>query len=623
MLAMNPDTIMSWLLPQPRRIRSHGSICLQSSNWQADVQLADSRIDNAVLRLVALAKSQYRTSHTAEHETQPVPLRIGVDRTGAAHQQGYTLTIAPGQIELTGGSAAGCFYGLQTLRQLVKAMAGDSALPCCTIEDEPDFPTRGLLHDVTRGKVPTLHTLKHIADRLAAWKGNQLQLYIEHAFVYSFDPDICDETDGLTPLEICELDAYCRERFIDLVPAVATFGHMGRILSMPRYRHLAEIEAGEPWERMPWPQRARGLTLDCLNPEAHRLVEYIWSDILDAFSSNVVNICGDEPWDLGRGKNSPRLGNDHGDAYLDHIRRTHDYCVSRGRSTQFWSDVLRNYPALFHKVPRDATVLHWGYDDKTDYEATHSLVNADLNVYVCPGTRGWKRLLNALDAAERNIHSFAQTGKQHGATGLINTDWGDHGHFNMLAGSWHAIALGAALAWSASHPTSRDFDHVFSQHILGVNNSGIVSSLRAASALADTVETWKLLWMPCNEIPATDWPDSQTLMESAMHAQEAARQLRQCPTETPPQCRADTEELILACRFIELLSHKFFSNATHTPQAFSDTHEEQKRKCPETLNDLAQEYARLWHRRNKPSGLNDILNALERIGREWPQAVTS
>ena len=359
---------------------------------------------------------------------------IAVDRLRTEHRDGYRLTVSASGIELLGGSPAGCFYGLQTLTQLTDFASGE--VPCCVIDDFPDFTARGLLHDVTRGKVPTLDTLKTLVDRLAALKVNQLQLYIEHAFTFGFDPDICGPDDGLTPDEIRELDAYCKDRFIDLVPAIATLGHMGRILSMPRYRHLAEIEPTKSWEEMPWPQRARGFTLDIMNPESHALIGRIWSEILDSFASPMVNICGDEPWDLGKGKNHERFAaTGTGPPYIDHILRIHAICAARGRRTQVWSDVVRNHPHLFDRLPKELTVLHWGYDDKADYEGTRAFTDAGLETVVCPGTSGWKRILNAMNLAERNIAAFAAAGRKHGATGLLNTDWGDHGHFNSLASS--------------------------------------------------------------------------------------------------------------------------------------------------------------------------------------------
>ena len=42
--------------------------------------------------------------------------------------------------------------------------------------------------DVSRGKVPTLETLYTLADTLAAYKYNQLQLYTEHTFDFQSHP---------------------------------------------------------------------------------------------------------------------------------------------------------------------------------------------------------------------------------------------------------------------------------------------------------------------------------------------------------------------------------------------------------------------------------------------------
>ena len=451
------------LLPRPRQYARLPGFCDVGSGFAARVEGDDTRLAAAAVRFLDEHAASHAGGSTADG-APGVALHLFQKAGDLHHPDGYRLTVRPDRVEIAGGCSAACFCGLQTLGQLVRAAEPVGRIACCAIIDWPDFTTRGLLHDVTRGKVPTLETLKLLADRLAALKCNQLQLNIEHAFVFTFDPEICGPENGLTPDEIRSLDAYCRERFIDLVPALATLGHMGRVLSMPKYRHLAEVEATRAWKDMAWPEQMRGFTLDVANPKAHRLIEAMWSDVLEAFSSPVVNICGDEPYDLGRGKNSKPFAGRIGEAYLEHIRRTYDICTSRGRRVQFWSDVVRNYPDLFDLVPKDATVMHWGYDDLADYAGTAEFVEAGLDTIVCPGTTGWKRILNGMNLAERNISTFAAACREHGATGLVNTDWGDHGHFNLLACSWHGIALGAAKSWRADHGTGSEFDSLFAQH---------------------------------------------------------------------------------------------------------------------------------------------------------------
>ncbi len=668
------------LLPKPKELHVLPGICRLNTGFSLDLLTDEPRVEWAFVQWKSTIGDPGTStgidapcrSNFPNREDRPITVRVAIDEKRVEHRDGYRLDIRPDLIEVAGNSPAGCFHALQTIQQLATLAGPPSDSPpaeisspqspirnpvvlrCCTVIDWPDFEIRGLLFDVTRGRVPTLETLERLVDRLALLKVNQLQLNIEHAFVFPFDPDICGPDDGLTPDEVRQLDVYCRDRFIELVPALATFGHMGRVLSMPKYRHLAEIEATKDWEDMDWIERMRGLTLDCMNPEAHRLVERMWSDVLDAFSSPVVNICGDEPWDLGCGKNSGRLaGDEKGKAYVEHIRRAHDFCAARGRTTQFWSDIVKDYAHLLDRLPRDSTVLHWGYDDRANYEGTEVFVSAGLDTFVCPGTSGWKRIINAVDLAERNISTFAAAGKAHGARGLLNTDWGDHGHFNMPASSLHGIALGAAAAWSADHPTGDDFDKRFARIVLGVDDATGIRHLRKASRIAETCETWRLLWMPlgdvsseeslakpdglapcfksptgkraagfsprgrsCNLKPAA-WGGalSHCLRDEALEKTASAAHALQhwCgrSIEKTSGDSYDLEELALAARFTELLTEKLaFALGTENEPTRDSTSSTVRSVWAKRLGEAADTYADLWRRRTKPSGLEDILRAL-------------
>ncbi len=595
-MAVSGATAEERLLPRVREFdRLEGESALP-------VRLIADRVDGRVTQ----AARRWLDGLHIKLEGEQTALTITDAPCRLQHRDGYRLRIDRARVLIDGASAAGCFYGLQTLAQLAR---GRATIPCCEITDWPDFSTRGLLHDITRGKVPTLATLKHLVDRLAGLKVNQLQLYIEHAFVFAFDPEIADQQNGLTSAQVQELDAYCRDRFIDLVPAVATLGHMGRILSLPKYRHLAEVESETSWEQMSWPQRARGFTLDVLNPGSHALVETIWTEILDAFSSPVVNICGDEPWDLGKGRNRDRIAPDKiGEAYIDHILRTHALCAKRGRRVQVWSDVVRNHPELFDRLPRDLTVLHWGYDDKSDYEGTARFVDAGLETVVSPGVSGWKRVLNAMDLAERNIATFARAGKKCGATGLLNTDWGDHGHFNALACSWHGIALGAALGWRSDHVIGEGFDRRFADWLFQSrsDNPGqaheLVALLRGASKIAERCETWRLLWQPMEQV--RDDPAMPSLEEAEAAAICAGRANDLLKSFSSG---IDGDELVTACQATQLFRDKVrFAHRVSLDSI----------EIRERIENVRDGFVQCWNKRNKPSGLKDIVAVFDRLRAE-------
>ena len=609
-----PNQMTERLLPAPREFHRTPGVFGINRNLRLDVRCPDPRIERAAKRWLTGFGS------AAQHPRTPAPgapptagraqtlkLCVGVDPEAIPNLDGYELIIRPDVIKLIGGTSAGCFYGLQTLAQLSSEAGGE--VPCCSVIDWADGKTRGLLHDVTRGKVPKLETLKLLVDRLAGLKVNQLQLYIEHAFVFSFDIDICGADDGLTPDDVRDLCDYCHERFVELVPAVATLGHMGKILSMPKYRHLAEIEAEDTWSEMSWPQRARGLTLDCLNPESHHLMERMWTDIMDAFTGSVVNICGDEPWDLGKGRNRERLSQDGAaEAYIQYIRRIHDVCAARGRRIQAWSDVLRNHPDLLPRLPKDLMILHWGYDDDTDYDATRRFVDAGFDTYACPGTSGWKRIINALDLADRNITTFAASSRASGAKGLINTDWGEHGHFNTLGCSWHGIALGAACAWNASHPSGDAYDTRFARSFWGLEDSEIIARLRASSRFAESCETWRLLWMPLEAVrDDPSLPTMAAVEEARHHTRRLADRLDRA-TPSDDAIGVDLAELSMAAVFQLLLLEKVCIARSQTGTTPID---HRRTEWSQRLISASERYAALWHVRNKPSGLSDILRALQ------------
>lgn len=584
------------ILPCPVRVDwSHGECPIgKSSSLTIDVN--DPRVEAEARRWL----------NTLSERAHAAPITIASSPAEIPEHE-HRLRISPRGVELMGGSAAACFHGLQTLRQLTAQHRG-IALPCGEIIDRPDLPVRGLLHDVTRGKCPTLATLKLLVDQLALLKVNQLQLYIEHAFVFSFDRDICDADHGLTPDEVRELDRYCRERFIDLVPSLATFGHMGRVLSLPQYRSLAEVEATRSWEAMPWPERMRGFTLNCTDSRAWRLVEQMWDDVLSAFGAPIVNICGDEPWDLGEGKNKGRWDRiEKGRAYLGHIRRTQEYCAARGRSSQFWSDVVTHYPERFDLIPRDCAMLHWGYDDRADYEGTRRFVDAGIATIACPGTSGWKRVLNGMNLAERNIAAFADAARRHGAVGLLNTDWGDHGHINPLAASWHGIALGACLAWRTDHVTGQEFDSAFSRTVLGLEDAAGVALLRKAARLADRFETWRLLWQPVESVQReANLPDSSQIIEAIHDAERCAAWWQGCADERRALDPQDAAELAVASRLTRLSAEKF---ALLTGVGSTDASSDHDRWANE-IAAVEPAIERAWLARNKPGGLEDIRSAL-------------
>ena len=94
----------------------------------------------------------------------------------------YKIIISEEKIEIFYGTMEGAYRALSTFYQIVE-QGVNGKIPCMEIFDEPDFPNRGYMLDISRGKIPKLSFLKKLVDLLSHFKYNQLQLYMD-AFVF-------------------------------------------------------------------------------------------------------------------------------------------------------------------------------------------------------------------------------------------------------------------------------------------------------------------------------------------------------------------------------------------------------------------------------------------------------
>jgi hypothetical protein len=357
--------------------------------------------------------------------------------------EGYELRVTPRHIDVRASDAAGVFYAHHTLHQL--AQTEGASLPVCRIRDWPDFAVRGVMLDVSRDKVPTMETLRDLVDRLSGLKVNQIQLYMEHTYAYPDHEEVWRDASPFTSEEIRELDRYCRDRHVELVPNQNTLGHMERWLRHERYRPLALAPDG--WTD--WKGRSRPpTTLDPSKHEALRLVRGLLDTLLPQFDSRRVHVGLDEPWELPR-RRVPD--------YLEWIRELRELPELTGYEMLIWSDVLGGSSALLAEVPTGVTVCEWGYDSGHPFHERAALYEqAGVPFWVCPGTSSWISILGRTENARANCSEAASAALAHGGVGFLNTDWGDLGHLQYLPISEPGFAYGAAVSWC--HDTNRDID---------------------------------------------------------------------------------------------------------------------------------------------------------------------
>src|SRR5437588_2224488 len=387
-------------------------------------------------------------------------VRAAVGKAGASvpqdlNEEGYVLVVTSGAVVVAGQTSAGTFYGLQTLKQLVRGDGDSAFIQGVRITDWPSMRWRAVSDDISRGPVPTVEYVKRQLRTEAMYKLNMHSFYMEHVFRSASHPLIAPEGGALTPDEIRELVAYARRYHVELVPEQQTFGHMHKALALEEYNDLAEVPYG-----------------DVLSPQqegTYELVADLYKELDALFPGKFFHIGEDETFELGQGQSKEQVKTRGiGPVYFDHLKRVHELLKPYNRRLMFWGDIALNHPDLLPGVPRDMIAMNWDYSPRPNYDARIGLFKkAGLDQFVCPGVWSWNQIFPNEDSASTNIVNFVRDGQKAGVLGMMNTEWDDDGE-SLFETAWYGVVLGAAAAWqSAPLDTAefeRDFDWAFFRH---------------------------------------------------------------------------------------------------------------------------------------------------------------
>ena len=435
------------LFPIPRQVSFSGGFRnFSAARWIILPENASFPLKNRVMEMSrTLAAFFALPPEVCAGEPAAGEILVRMVRKTGIGKEGFRIAVQPeGPIRLEAASDAGFFYGMQTVCRLLRK---PSRTPCCRISDHPSLEERGYMLDVSRCKVPTMETIKERVRSLAALRYNSIQLYMEHTFAFSAHERVWAASSPFTAEEIMELDGFCREYFIELVPNLNSFGHLNRWLKHPEYRSLAECDP-------PYLQPGIGISRqEVLHPgkESLDFMDSLYREFLPNFTSRKVNIGCDETMELGKGK-SAAICRKKGVAqiYLDFLTRLTERVNRQGFSVEFWGDIILHQPDLIEKLPPGITALAWGYEADHPFEenCTH-FQNAGVKYLICPGTSAWQSILGRTANMTGCIRNAIGAGCRHSARGMLMTDWGDNGHHQYDPISWPGIVMGGGCAWNA------------------------------------------------------------------------------------------------------------------------------------------------------------------------------
>jgi hexosaminidase len=363
-------------------------------------------------------------------------------------EEGYVLIAGTNGVVVAGRTPAGVFYGLQTLKQLVRGDSSNAFIQGVRVVDWPAMRWRGVSDDISRGPVPTVNYIKRQLRTFAAFKLNMHSFYMEHVFASTEHPLIGPAGGALTPEEIRDLVSYARSYHIELVPEQQTFGHLHKALKLEKYTELAETPYG-----------------DVLSPQqegTYKLIADWYRELNELFPGRFFHIGEDETFELGEGQSREAArARGVGAIYFEHLNRVRDLLKPYNRRLMFWGDIALNHPDLIGKIPKEMIVMNWDYAPRDDFtERIKPFKSAGLEEFVCPGTGGWNQIFPNVDSSSKNIVNFVRDGQATGALGMMNTTWDDDGE-SLFEMSWYGIVLGAAASWQQQAVDTKNFDTDF------------------------------------------------------------------------------------------------------------------------------------------------------------------
>jgi hypothetical protein len=368
-----------------------------------------------------------------------------------------------------------------------------------------------------------------------------------------------------------------------------------------------------------------------LSPESVEVLPFIsqlYDELLPCFSSNTLNVGGDETYDLCQGKSKKLCGEiGTGRVYLNFIRKLYNEVSSRNMRMQVYGDIIVKYPELIPELPKDIIALDWGYEaDHPFEEETAAFSEAGLEFYVCAGTSAWNSTAGRWNNACKNIRSAAYYGEKNGASGFMITEWGDNGHWQQHPVPIPGYMAGASAAWSGAGGIEIDFKknlsiHYFSdptekaaeallimanlyeKYSKGVHNSSIF----ALTMMEPTYHGYRSYYPP---LKGTEFskaldvlPEIKKLINEADFGSDDGNLIR--------------DELVFT---LDILKHginltvKLFETEE---LKIEDILRRDRQFLSKELTILIPEFERLWLERNRPGGLEASMDRIKMLDAEY------
>ncbi|MBR5059920.1 MAG: beta-N-acetylhexosaminidase [Clostridia bacterium] len=288
------------------------------------------------------------------------------------------------------------------------------------------FERFGVMLDNSRDAVMNVVSVKKFIDVLKKLGADFQMLYTEETYEVNDQPYFGHHRGRFSKAEIKELDAYARERQIELMPCIQTLAHFNALMRWPVYSALSD-----------W-----GDILCAGDERVYTLIDDIFATLAECFTSRICNIGMDEAEYIGMG----RYFKEHGlvnrmDILVTHLRRVAAIAEKYGFRLVMWGDMFYKLTGetedkatfdseLAGRIPENVNLVYWDYysADQAHYDARiRNYKKLQDDIWFAGGLWNWTGFTTHNTYSMRTSQAAVRSAAANNVRNAFFTVWGDNG----------------------------------------------------------------------------------------------------------------------------------------------------------------------------------------------------
>ena len=393
--------------------------------------------------------------------------------------EGYVLYVGEREVLVAGSDERGAFYGVQSLRQLIRKDKRGVRIRGVRVRDWPSKPFRGVkLYLPGRENVPFFK--RFVRDLAALYKFNTMMVEMNACMRLDRHPELnagwiefardtnysrrnyppgplhdreqnsshqdCCDGSFLEKEEVADLVRWAEENYLEIVPEIPSLTHSFYLLS--KHKDLSEVP-GDKWPDTYCPS----------NPGSYKLLFEVMDEYIEVMKPRMIH-AGHDEWFAPFGLCPRCKDKAPSELYGIDLRKVHDYLEKRGIKMAIWGDYLlenvrgRGFQShvapdgwayrspgamtpeqVRNLVPKDILIFNWFWSEEEKGE----LNEAQLDEW------GFRQVYGNM---ESEIPNYPGRSKRSTIIGGAPSSWAATTEFNIGKDLIYSILGCSSLLWS-------------------------------------------------------------------------------------------------------------------------------------------------------------------------------